>query len=168
MGESGLISIWWLPLSLLILYILLVIEVHVLEKKGSKVKSDAYVALYVMRPALFFAFGMVYLVPLLAPIIPVHVSGLLVIIVTVLWLFSFARGDGGSNSDRREKYCKEGRKLIDYYDRNGGYIGYSMREGNRVEYYNREGKYIGYSTREGARVIYYDKNGKYAGESENE
>jgi hypothetical protein len=168
MGEPELISIWWLPLLLLILYILLVIEVHVLEKKGYEVKSDAYVALYVMRPALFFAFGMVYLVPLLAPIIPVYVSSLLVIIVTVLWLFSFARGGGGSSSDEREKYCKEGENLIDYYDRKGGYIGYSMREGNRVEYYNREGKYIGYSTRKGARVIYYDEHGKYAGESEDE
>jgi len=53
--------------------------------------------------------------------------------------------------------------------RGGGGGGTSTEEkGKMTEYYDRDGRYIGFSVREGARIVYYDKDGKYVGESKSE
>lgn len=86
---------------------------------------------------------------------------LLYFFIGLTFLGSKVGGSGGGRKEYRGK-----RKIINYYNKEGRYIGYSESRGARTEYYDREGKYIGYSEREGGRIVYYDRDGKYIGESE--
>jgi len=74
---------------------------------------------------------------------------IVIIIGGVFMLFIYAVGGGPSGGVSGGGAVKEEKeRMTEYYDKDGRYIGFSVREGARILYYNKDGEYIGESESE--------------------